>query len=394
MNLSAVAFLGIRHLKKHRFKTALLTLALGLVFFLPFALRSSLSFLETQLKSRAALTPLLIGAAGSELELAFAGLYFSAADLPLTRYGAIDGMDATSRATILPTLSCFEAQGHPIVGTTLNYLKHRGIDLDAGRSFALLGECVLGAQVAEETGLGVGDSLFSSPETLFDLTGVYPLKMHIVGVLEKTGEADDRAIFTDLKTTWIIAGLGHGHVEASSTEASARLSAPEGDEGSIQLNASVQEYQEITPETAASFHFHGDKRDYPISAFLLFPKDARERALTRAEIAKDPSLQTIVPAEVMSTFFATVFQLERFFLLIFSALAVIMLMLALLIFRLSLQARRDEFANLALIGVSKEDRIGLTLFEGLVVVLSGALIAAVCLGILQAALPLILRALL
>ena len=60
-------------------------------------------------------------------------------------------------------------------------------------------------------GLGPGDSLVSSPENFFDLAGVYPLKMEIVGVLETSDSPDDLAVFTDLKTNWIIMGLGHGH---------------------------------------------------------------------------------------------------------------------------------------------------------------------------------------
>ncbi len=395
MKGSAIAYLGVRHLKKHKFKTALLIASLALVLFLPFALRLSLQFLELQLQGRAASTPLLVGAAGSELELAFSGLYFSSPELPLTRFGAIDQTRRSSSATIIPALSCFQAQGHPIVGTTLRYLEQRSISLKDGRPFAFLGECLLGSDVAADTGLTVGDSLFSSPETLFDLTGVYPLKLEVVGVLEKTGEADDRAVFTDLKTTWIIAGLGHGHAEASRIDNSKRLQDSGTTEtDTIRLNASLREFQEITPETAASFHFHGNESDYPVSTFLIFPGDARERALLRAEFAKDASLQAIVPTEVMDAFFATVFRLEKFFFFALLFITFIMLMLALLIFRLSLQLRRNEFANLSLMGVSKSDRLGLALFEGLAVLLCAALVAALALVALQFALPVAFRSLL
>ena len=42
---------------------------------------------------------------------------------------------------------------------------------------------VIGAEVADRLGIAAGDSLLSSPETVFDLAGVYPLKMRIVGVM-------------------------------------------------------------------------------------------------------------------------------------------------------------------------------------------------------------------
>ena len=56
--------------------------------------------------------------------------------------------------------------------------------------------------------LKAGDSLVSSPESLFDLAGVYPLKMYVAGVLNKSHTSDDLAVFVDLKTTWVIQGLG------------------------------------------------------------------------------------------------------------------------------------------------------------------------------------------
>ena len=57
---------------------------------------------------------------------------------------------------------------------------------------------VLTDRMAEALGLGPGDSLLSSPETLFDLAGVYPLKMKVVGVLARSYTPDDRAVLVDL----------------------------------------------------------------------------------------------------------------------------------------------------------------------------------------------------
>ena len=76
-----------------------------------------------------------------------------------------------------------------------------------GRNLALRGDCVLGAGAAKALGLEHGDSLLSSPETLFDLAGVYSLKMRVAGILAPTHSADDLAVFVDLKTAWIIQGL-------------------------------------------------------------------------------------------------------------------------------------------------------------------------------------------
>ena len=58
--------------------------------------------------------------------------------------------------------------------------------------------------------MGVGGHVVSSPESVFDLAGVYPLKMAVVGVLAPTHTPDDDAVFVDVKTAWVIAGLAHG----------------------------------------------------------------------------------------------------------------------------------------------------------------------------------------
>ena len=80
---------------------------------------------------------------------------------------------------------------------------------------SFVGECVIGSTVADRLAIGIGDSLISSPENLFDLAGVYPLKMTVVGVLESSDSPDDRAVFVDIKTNWVIMGLGHGHEDVS-----------------------------------------------------------------------------------------------------------------------------------------------------------------------------------
>ena len=58
---------------------------------------------------------------------------------------------------------------------------------------AVLGECVLGSEVAEILGTEVGGTVISSPESVFDLAGTYPLKMEVVGVLAPSFTADDEA---------------------------------------------------------------------------------------------------------------------------------------------------------------------------------------------------------
>ena len=64
---------------------------------------------------------------------------------------------------------------------------------------------------ARDLCLEVGDSLLSTPKTVYDQSQSFQLKMPIVGILEETGTPDDNAVFVSIRTAWVIDGIGHGH---------------------------------------------------------------------------------------------------------------------------------------------------------------------------------------
>jgi putative ABC transport system permease protein len=142
--------------------------------------------------------------------------------------------------------------------------------IDKGRQLAVLGDCVLGARVAESLALKPGDSLVSSPETLFDLAGVYPLKMKVVGVLEKSHTSDDLAVFVDLKTAWVIQGLGHGHEDVTKLRDATLVL--KRTEKNVAATAKLYHHTEITEKNIDAFHFHGDLSQYPLTAVLAVPR--------------------------------------------------------------------------------------------------------------------------
>ena len=236
-----------------------------------------------ELMARAEATPLLVGARGSALELVLSALYFESDPPPPASYADMERIEGTGLALPIPLHVRFRARGRPIVGTTLDYFDFRSLRVAAGRQMAVLGECVVGAGVARALGVGPGDTLVSSPESAFDLAGVYPLELRVAGVLAPAYSPDDSAVFVDVKTAWIIEGLGHGHQDLAKPEAEAAVLAREGDR--ITANASVVQYNRITEANRDSFHFHGDLAGYPITAVLAVPHDAKARALLMGRFA-------------------------------------------------------------------------------------------------------------
>ncbi|MEM9284033.1 MAG: ABC transporter permease [Verrucomicrobiota bacterium] len=388
MSLSGVFYLGVRYLARNRAKTLLMVFAFTLVWSLPSAIGLLVSQAEIQLRARAETTPLLLGHAGSALELTFNGLYFTKPDittLPLSEYRA-----ATESGLVqaIPLYARFSAGGYPIVATTIDYLRFRGLHISEGRSLLRLGECVVGSKVAQETGVTPGDSLISSPETLFDLAGVYPLKMSVCGVLSPTGTADDEAVFVDLKTAWIIEGLGHGHVEASAASQDEKL---DGNGDEIRLNASVVEYNEITPENVDSFHFHGSMEDHPITAVILVPRDAKSQALVKGRYAPRDEVQLISPSEEMIELFETVFSVQRLVVALLAGTGVATLLIGVLVFLLSYRLRKSEFFHLKRLGASVGSVRTLVMFEGGFVVATSLFLSLVLLFLLGISAPGLIR---
>ncbi|MCK4924255.1 MAG: ABC transporter permease, partial [Spirochaetes bacterium] len=217
-----------------------------LIAILPVSLELLLNESERQLLSRAVSTPLVVGARGSSLDLVMNSLYFGDEVPELISMEAVERITDYELALPIPLYVHFKARGQPIVGTTLDYFEFRGLTVAEGRMMALLGECVLGASAAEELDLGPGDGLISSPESLLDLAGVYPLKMHVVGVLDKSYTSDDLAVFVDLKTAWVIEGLGHGHMDVTKTTDQSLVL--KRSETSVAATAKLEHYNEITEE--------------------------------------------------------------------------------------------------------------------------------------------------
>jgi putative ABC transport system permease protein len=344
-----VLYLAWRYLLFHRVKTLIVVLSITLIAYLPIGLEVLVSRSAEELTARAGSTPLLIGARGSALELVLNSLYFESATPEPIRYGEVERVAQSGHARAIPLHTRFRARGVPIVGTTLDYFSFRGLRVGAGREIAMLGECVLGAKAAVELDAAPGGAVVSSPENVFDLAGVYPLKMPVAGVLEATGGPDDNAVFTDLKTAWVIEGLGHGHEDLSSPAAAGAVL--ERKEDRIVANASVVHYTEITALNIGSFHFHGDQASYPVTAVIALPRDDKSAAILEGRYqSRDEPCQIVRPRRVMDELLSTVFTIEGYV-----AAAVVLVGLstvatAALVFLLSARLRRSEIRTLVKIG--------------------------------------------
>ena len=373
-------YLGWKYVAHHRWKTSLLIASISLILFLPPALLMVIDRGAQSLNARANATPLLLGAPGSPLELTLSTLYFRTTVPATLSYGASDAVDPALAETV-PVYVRFRSRQFPIVGTNSAYLDSRELALSTGRGFALLGECVIGANVARTLALSIGDSIISSPESLFDIAGVYPLKMKVVGILEPSLTPDDEAILTDLKTTWVIEGLGHGHQDLN--EAASPDLVLSRDEDVVTANAAVVQYNEITDANRGSFHFHGDNSGYPVSGLIVIPRDDKALAILLGRFLGREGAQLIRPTEVISELLATVFTVQAFVLLIMGLVGFATLITAILVFALSIRLRARERLTLQRMGAARGNIALMMGSETLFVLLASGFVAAALLGLTQ-----------
>jgi putative ABC transport system permease protein len=344
--------LALRFLNAHRVRTTLLMACFAIVFLVPITSRVVLSSFGDRWMRRATDTPLVLGPRGSAFDLALKATWFrgdSPGEIAVSDWSSIRD---TGYARSYPLNLRNNAQGHPLVGTTIDYLEWRGLRPGSGRFFAQIGECVLGSNVADALQLQVGGSILTDPPHSFSLASSYPLQMDVVGVLQPTGTPDDHAVFVDLKTAWIAEGIGHGHDDLRALDQPDAIL--ENRDGTIIGSPSVLQFNRITPQNRSTFHFHGDESAFPLSAVILVPHDQRSEALLLGRyISRSATRQMIRPAEALDKVLNTILQVQSLFDLAFVLLLTITALFLGLIIFLTLKVRHEEMMVFRRMGASR-----------------------------------------
>ncbi len=367
-------YLAYRYVSYHQVRSLVLMLSIGLVLFLPNGLRKLIDESERSMMARSHATPLIIGAKGSSTDLALNTLYFRQVKAATLTMRDLEAVHATGFGYAIPMMTMFTARNFPIVGTDLDYFQFRNLELKQGSWMSYVGECVIGSRVADKLRIGIGDSLVSSPQNLFDLAGIYPLKMQIVGVLAQSDSHDDQAIFTDVKTGWAIMGLGHGHEDL--TQVSDPSIVLQRDSASLTAGSKLYLYNTISGENLDSFHFHGDMNDYPINSMIFIPSDHKSETLIRGRYESGAlPHQAIKPGEVIQNLLERVFRIRQVFNMVFALAGLATILIIGLIVTLTVRLRKDEIYTMFTIGSAKWKTVEIIALE-LLIILAGSFVIA------------------
>jgi putative ABC transport system permease protein len=370
-----VLFLAWQYLKYHRVKTVFLLFAISLTFFIPMALNQLSQQGSEKLRARAVSTPLLLGNKGSATELCLGSLYFREPNIEPIPYSSLEDLRQQGLARAIPLQLEYRVKQQPIVGTTQDYFSFRKLFFAQGRPMAILGECVLGAKAAQALNADVGSSVISTPAGAFDVAGSFPLKMKVVGILHPNQTSDDTAVFTDVKTTWVISGKAHGHQDIGVETADSLLLSKS--ESGVVASPAVLSYTEITPENIGSFHFHGNPENYPITSVIVLPGDKKSELMLRGRYQQDQGLQMVVPEAIVDELVDTVVSIRDLLLLAAISIGLATLLITAMVFLLSIQLRKAEIATMKQIGAAPGAVRGILITEILLVIGIGFLLAIV-----------------
>ena len=146
---------------------------------------------------------LVVGAKGSPMQLILAGVFqldVPTGNIPLAAVQALQTHPQV--AQLIPISMGDSFRGFRIIGTTLDYPAHYQARLAEGMLFSTPMQAVLGAQVARQSGLTVGDT-FTGSHGLApggDTHGQNPYT--VTGILAPGGTVLDRLVLTPLESVW------------------------------------------------------------------------------------------------------------------------------------------------------------------------------------------------
>jgi putative ABC transport system permease protein len=345
--------LAWKYILFHKVKSLILIACIVLTSILPVAIKMLVWQFNQKIVARAESTPAVIGAKGSDLDLTLSTLYFKTGSVDTIPYAEVANVRQDNMALAIPIHSMFTAQKHPLVGTSLEYFDFRGLTPSSGMLFTTIGDCVLGSKVADALSVQPGDQIISDRDNVLDLAGQSPLKLTISGVLHESRTPDDWAVFVDLKTAWVIQGLGHGHQDLTKEKEDSPVLISR-DDGKIVANKGVASYIEITPENIDSFHFHGNVDDFPVTSVIAVANDVKcETILQGRYESGSTDVQFARPAVVVRELMSMVFRVNQFFNANAILIAVSTALLLVLVVLLSLRLRKREMETMFKLGCSR-----------------------------------------
>lgn len=290
---------------------------------------------------------MVVGAKGSPLQLILSSVYQvdnPTGNIPLAQVNALGKNPLVKE--VIPLSMGDNYQGYRIVGTNEQYLEHFKTEFAEGRLFAKNLEVVVGAVVAQNLGLKIGDDFHSAHG--LDSEGETHDHEHfeVVGILKFNNSVVDNLILTSLSSVWSV----HEHDSAN------------GEPLAVGASGALSDKPETSgPEreiTAALVKFRSPM------GMMTVPRNINGNSVMQAAL---PSIEVNRLFELLGVGVSTLRALALAIMLI-SGISVFVSLYN------SLKERRYEMALMLSMGASRLQLFGMLLLEGLILGVAGFII--------------------
>lgn len=144
----------------------------------------------------------IIGPAGSQTQLAMNTMYFTDKPIGTIPYSLVEQLqqDGTRINTVIPYAMADSYNGSNVVGTTSAFLKDKVVSEGQMFDDAATLQVVVGATVAKQNDLQVGDVIHTSHSA--SGLDTHAQGLTVVGILQESHSVYDKVVFTQIRTLW------------------------------------------------------------------------------------------------------------------------------------------------------------------------------------------------
>ncbi len=302
---------------------------------------------------------MVVGAKGSPLQLILSSVYQvdnPTGNIPLQQVNALKRNPLVKE--VIPLSMGDNYKGYRIVGTNEQYLEHFKTAFAEGRMFAKNLEVVVGAVVAENLGLKIGDDFHSAHG--LDSEGETHDHEHfeVVGILAFNNSVVDNLILTSLSSVWAV----HEHDSEDNEQLTVNSEQLTVNSEQLTVN-SEQERVEIDSASDKEITSALVKFRSPMG-MMTVPRNINENSVMQAAL---PSIEVNRLFELLGVGVSTLRALALAIMLI-SGISVFVSLYN------SLKERRYEMALMLSMGASRVQLFGMLLLEGLILGVAGFVI--------------------
>mgnify|MGYP001247302631 CR=1 FL=1 len=313
---------------------------------------------------------LVVGAKGSPLQLILSSMYHIDAptgNVPIEEVKAFlrPGHPLIERA--VPLSLGDSHQGFRIVGTTHDFLDLYQAELASGDLWSKDMEVTIGATVADQLKLKLGDQFSSSHGFVIDpnLVHDHPTQFNVVGILQPTGAVIDQLILTNTRSIWEV----HEHAGAAVVEEAGENHEDHDHEGDTGHDHSEEP---IAVQPAAGEKPLYEETGQSITSLLIQFKGRNIQTLNmQRSINENTNQQAATPAIEINRLYSNLgvgMDALRVLALVIVAVSAFSIFISLFS---SLRERRYELAVMRVMGATPGKLLRLILTEGILIAVIG-----------------------